>query len=58
MAKITMEELVEAAPGPMWFDPAPPGYPWTLLYVPTKFNSPDVSLYIWGSHYYIILLCY
>lgn len=30
--------------GPMWFDPAPPGYPWPVLVVPVNITSLEVSL--------------
>ena len=29
--------------GPMWFDPAPPGYPWSMLMVPVNITTKAVS---------------
>ena len=44
LAPYFWSRLAMAGPvGPMWFDLAPPGYPWSMLMVPVNITTKGVS---------------
>ncbi|CAI8033054.1 hypothetical protein GBAR_LOCUS18641 [Geodia barretti] len=47
LAPYFWSRLAMAGPvGPMWFDPAPPGYPWSMLMVPVNITTKGAELLV------------